>query len=226
MIVIATTKQYNIDNYFKYIKDRYSSTLITDKDELNIKNIKSLNPDFIFFPHWSWIIPDEIYENFECVIFHMTDLPFGRGGSPLQNLIVMGEKDTKISALKATKELDSGDIYMKENLSLDGKAIEIYERASKIIFEKMIDKIINNTPKLTSQSGEIIEFKRRSPMQSDIQELQTLEKIYDYIRMLDAPSYPHAFVQTKNFKIEFKDALHNGDILECKAIISLKDKNE
>ena len=226
MIVIATTKQYNIYNYSKYIKDKYPSTLITDKDELNIQNIKSLNPTFIFFPHWSWIIPAEIYENFECVIFHMTDLPFGRGGSPMQNLIVMGEKETKISAIKAVKELDAGDIYMKEDLSLDGKAIEIYERASKIIFESMIDTIINNTPVLTPQNGEIVEFKRRSPVQSDIKELKSLEKIYDYIRMLDAPSYPHAFIQTKNFKIEFKDALHNGDILECKAIISLKDKNE
>ena len=29
----------------------------------------------------------EIHENYKCIIFHMTDLPFGRGGSPLQNLI-------------------------------------------------------------------------------------------------------------------------------------------
>ena len=222
MIVIATTKQYNIDNYSKYIKDEYESVLITDKDDLNIKTIKKLNPTFIFFPHWSWIIPAEIYEEFECVIFHMTDLPFGRGGSPLQNLIVMGEKNTKISALRAVKELDAGDIYMKEDLSLEGKAIEIYERASKIIFGKMIDTIINNTPILTPQSGKTIKFKRRSPEQSDIQELESLEKIYDYIRMLDAPSYPHAFIQTKNFKIEFKDAILKDDIIECKTSITLK----
>ncbi len=36
-----------------------------------------LKPRYVFFPHWSHIIPQDIYENFECVIFHMTDFPFG-----------------------------------------------------------------------------------------------------------------------------------------------------
>lgn len=40
-------------------------------------------PKYIFFIHWSWIVPSVILEKFECVCFHMTDLPFGRGGSPL-----------------------------------------------------------------------------------------------------------------------------------------------
>ncbi len=49
--------------------------------------------------------------NFNCVVFHMTDLPFGRGGSPLQNLISRGIYKTKISAIKVVKEIDAGPIY-------------------------------------------------------------------------------------------------------------------
>ncbi|PHS56708.1 MAG: methionyl-tRNA formyltransferase [Sulfurimonas sp.] len=222
MILIASTKEYNIKNYARYIKPIYDSKLITNKDELNIQYIKKLNPSFIFFPHWSWIIPSEIYENYECVIFHMTDLPFGRGGSPLQNLIIMGEKETKISALKATKELDAGEIYLKEDLSLNGKALEIYERASRIIFEIMINKIITNTPVTKPQLGDIVKFTRRCPNQSNIKDLDSIEKIYDYIRMLDAPTYPHAYLETKNFKIEFKDAQVKADIIECKTTIFIK----
>ena len=44
----------------------------------------------------------------------MTDLPFGRGGSPLQNLIVRGFEETMTSAIKVTKGIDTGDIYLKE----------------------------------------------------------------------------------------------------------------
>ena len=66
--------------------------VIRDKKDLNIKYINEINPRFIFFAHWSSIIPKSIHEDFECVIFHMTDLPYGRGGSPLQNLIVRGHK--------------------------------------------------------------------------------------------------------------------------------------
>ena len=66
----------------------------------------------------------------------MTDLPYGRGGSPLQNLIVRGKKDTMLSAIQVEKELDAGAIYMKMPLSLEGSAAQILRRASNIIFEQ------------------------------------------------------------------------------------------
>ena len=61
----------------------------------------------------------------------MTDLPYGRGGSPLQNLIIRGHKKTKISALRMVNELDAGPIYFKRSLSLNGNAQKIYSSCSK-----------------------------------------------------------------------------------------------
>ena len=43
----------------------------------------------------------------------MTDLPYGRGGSPLQNLIKKNHKSTMLSAIECQDNLDSGDIYLK-----------------------------------------------------------------------------------------------------------------
>ena len=43
--------------------------------DLNLENLESINPRYIFFTHWSYIIPKEIYQKFDCVIFHMTDVP-------------------------------------------------------------------------------------------------------------------------------------------------------
>ena len=60
------------------------------KKELNIANLEKIKPKLLFFVHWSSLIPEEIFNKYVCIIFHMTDLPFGRGGSPLQNLIVRG----------------------------------------------------------------------------------------------------------------------------------------
>ena len=105
-IIIATIKEWNIQNYF-YLKKKYSKEytfyLISNNTELTYKNISALNPKYIFFPHWSWYIDDKIFTNYECIVFHETDLPFGRGGSPLQNLIQREIYNTKISALKVTK---------------------------------------------------------------------------------------------------------------------------
>ena len=60
------------------------------------------------------MIPSKIYQKFETIIFHMTDVPFGRGGSPLQNLIIRGYKISKLSAIKCTKKIDGGPVYLKK----------------------------------------------------------------------------------------------------------------
>ena len=70
--------------------------------------------------------PKSIWGTWPTVIFHMTDLPYGRGGSPLQNLIKRKHRTTKITAILCDDGLDTGDIYLKEDLSLEGSAEEIF----------------------------------------------------------------------------------------------------
>ncbi len=207
-IIIATIKEWNIQNYFKLkssLGSEYNFYLITDAKELNLKNISQINPKYIFFPHWSHKIDKEIYERFESIIFHETDLPFGRGGSPIQNLIIDGHYKTKISAIECSEILDSGDIYLQEDYDLsDGSAQEIYEGISNIVFSKMIPSILDKRPQLRKQAGEVTLFKRRNQEQSNLQSIGELSlvKLYDFIRMLDAQSYPRAFLELDKYKIE------------------------
>jgi methionyl-tRNA formyltransferase len=60
--------------------------LIDSQEQLNVEAIQTVSPQYIFFLHWSWKVPKELVDNCECICFHMTDVPYGRGGSPLQNL--------------------------------------------------------------------------------------------------------------------------------------------
>ena len=82
------------------IRDNEEWILVDNKDEFTLEKLQNFQPEFIFIPHWSYIIPEKIWVTFPCVVFHMTDLPYGRGGSPLQNLILSGKTDTKISTSK------------------------------------------------------------------------------------------------------------------------------
>ena len=126
----------------------------------------------------------------------MTDLPFGRGGSPLQNLIIRGYKKTKISAIQANNNIDAGPIYLKKDLSLDGSAREIFARASKIAIDNMIPYIIKNEPFPIPQKGNVVPFKRRKVEDSNLPKLTILNEIYDFIRMLDAEGYPLAYIDS------------------------------
>lgn len=205
--IILSEKTWHKQLFFdlKNIFPNDSWLLVNQKEDFTIELLKRYRPHQIFVPHWSYIIPEEIYLNFECIVFHMTDLPYGRGGSPLQNLIVRGHQSTKISAIKVEKGIDTGGIYLKMPLSLKGTAQEIFNRATPII-QVMITEIIQKQLQPIAQSGEIETFKRRKPEEGNLEGLIDLSKLYDYIRMLDCEGYPPAFIESQYFKFEFSGA--------------------
>ena len=37
----------------------------------SLEKLNEISPRYIFFPHWSYIIPKEIFDSFDCIIFHI-----------------------------------------------------------------------------------------------------------------------------------------------------------
>lgn len=211
-ILIVSEKSWNKElvSYLQSTMPQYAFYLISQKEDFTVERIGSISPVKIFIPHWSYIIPSAIFERYECIVFHMTDLPYGRGGSPLQNLIVRGLTATKLSALRVEVGLDTRPVYLKMDLSLSGTAEEIFVRVNKLV-GKMIVEIIQNNLQPVPQEGDPVVFKRRKPEQSDMSGLEKLEEIFDYIRMLDADGYPHAYIEKGEFRYEFTRASIKAD---------------
>ncbi|MAZ46354.1 MAG: methionyl-tRNA formyltransferase [Rickettsiales bacterium] len=225
--LIASHHEWNKESYNnlqKKIGSEHKLFFIKDKRELNLKFLEKIKPRYIFFPHWSFIVPENIIKKYECVCFHMTDLPYGRGGSPLQNLIIRGHKKTKISALRMVNELDAGPIYFKRSLSLNGSAQKIYSSCSKKI-SKMIESLIKKEPIPKEQIGKVTYFDRRNPGQSEIKDFKNISGLYDFIRMLDADGYPNAYLEDNNFRYEFFSAKIENDHLSSSVRIIKKKKS-
>ena len=229
-VLIASVKSWNIEkaNAFKNrFTEDYDVLLIDNPGSLNIEAVDSFVPDYIFFPHWSWKIPGSIYKKYKCIVFHITDLPFGRGGSPLQNLIQRKIYSTKISAFSVVSEMDAGPIYMKKDFNIEeGSAQQIFDDASRIIFEEMIPEIIEKDLEPEEQNGEIVEFNRRKPEDSNINNagIADLRECYDFIRMLDGEGYPKAYMILGDLRIELDSVLFKNEILEGRFTIKLKDE--
>lgn len=224
MKILLTNKAWH-DELFQNLEDKYGLgqwLRIRDSEFFNKEYLKSIEAKKIFIPHWSEIIPHEIFSEFECILFHMTDLPYGRGGSPLQNLIIKNHKKTKISAIRVEKGIDEGPIYVKRDLSLKGSAIEIFERSAKIIFQ-MICEIDGQNIRPLPQKGSVVYFHRRKEEQSNMKSIEQLEKIYDHIRMLDCEGYPNAFIENENFLFKFSNARLINDT-ELKADVRIIKK--
>lgn len=216
--LFASAKEWHLSGYRDLVELLgIHAGWVSNPDELKLA-VEDERPRYIFFLHWNWIVPADVWTKHECVCFHMTDVPYGRGGSPLQNLIAAGHKDTKLTALRMVDELDAGPVYAKRPLSLDGRAEDIYIRAGNLSFN-MARWIIETNPEPTPQQGDATIFTRRKPAQSYLPPSATLDAIYDHIRMLDAPGYPQAFLQHGDLRLEFSMAELQNNELHAKVII-------
>jgi methionyl-tRNA formyltransferase len=103
-------------------------------------------------------------------------------------------------------------------MSLEGNALDIYLRAGDLSWS-MIQWIIEENPVPEPQCGEVTTFTRRTPSESEIPEHLTITQLYDFVRMLDAPGYPKAFIKHGSFLMEFTEATLHGDELRFRATV-------
>ena len=198
---------------YKLLSKRHKNMiLIKNPKQLTVNYVEKINPKFIFFPDWSWIVPDKIVENFRCVCFHESDLPKFRGGSPIQNQIIRGIKKTKTTAFFMNDKIDSGDVLLKKSLSLEGTLDEIFQRMKKNDYE-MVNSIIKGNFKIQKQKGVPTYYKRRKPEESELNLNKSKEYVYNFIRMLSDP-YPNAFIKIGKHKIVFKSVAYEGKELK------------
>jgi len=214
-IVIASSTPY-ITKEFAIKKTKKKFIFINQKTKLSLKKLKKINPKIIFFPQWSWIVNKQIIKKFNCVGFHSTPLPFGRGGTPIQNMISRGFTKSKVCAFQLTEKLDEGPIYLKQNVSLKGRGEEIMIRIHSII-AKMIIKLSKKIPKPKKQMGKPLYFKRRKETMSEIPKNLNFKKLYNHIRMLDldTKNFPKAFIKFSNYKIIFEKVKYSKNEILC-----------
>ncbi len=218
--IIAAVGKWNKVNFDKFSKKLEGVFYLAQNNTELIALLKIKKPICIYFIHWRWHVPKKILNKHKCICFHMTDLPFGRGGSPLQNLIIRGHTSTKLSCLLMTEKMDEGPIYFKRKLDLRGSAEEIYLRMSKLSW-KMINRHIKSKKLIPKkQQGKVVKFKRRHEKDSLIPSNLSNRDLYDFIRMLDASGYPRAFLYYNNKKITLTNAILSDKRLTFKAEIN------
>lgn len=200
-----------------------NSIVVKNKDQLNIEFINDHKPDFIMFPHWSHKVPAEIYQNFKCICFHSTPLPYGRGGSPIQNMISLGHDETEVCSLLMTEEFDAGPIYIRSKVSLEGNLDQILVRIYKVIADQIFELLKKDIEPI-EQVGEVVKFSRI--IDNTIKFSEPLNKIFDKIRMLDSSIYPQSYIDVEDCKIEFKNAKYVEDQIQASVTIKKIRKNE
>jgi methionyl-tRNA formyltransferase len=201
-------------------KGNYKWVFINKKNDLSEFLIKFNNEvSKLFFLHWNFIVPKNIYNNFECINIHTSNLPDGKGGSPLQNQICDKIKFTKVNSLQMKDiGLDSGPIYNHKYISLQGSLNDIWMTITYAAFDLINDIIDNNIKPIDQPLGDFVTYKRRKDNEIPFNK-EDLEGIYDFIRMLDNNDYPNPFIRIGNYTLEFSRARNNGDSILSDVVI-------
>ena len=96
----------------------------------------------------------------------MTDLPYGRGGSPLQNPDRKRDiKDTKISAIQVTPRLDDGSpVYIERSvITLRVQRRKYLNGVQRLFHQNDTCFFLKQELIPVPQEGEPVVFKRRKP---------------------------------------------------------------
>jgi len=211
-------REWALKLFKELFKKNKNFVLLQDPKKLTLGYVKKKNPKYIFFPDWSWKIPNEIVNNYLCICFHESDLPKFRGGSPIQNQIIRGIIKTKTTAFVMNEGIDKGDIILKKDLSLKGSLKDIFERMIEND-SYMIKKIISGDFKRKKQRGRPSYFKRRKPADSELKTLNYSKiYLYNFVRMLADP-YPNGFIKIGKRRVVFKSAKIERDNLICEVVI-------
>lgn len=211
-IALVGYRDWALKIYENIIKERDLETiLISSKDKFSEAKLIEFSPDIILFYGWSWFVDKKLLNKFTCLMLHPSPLPKYRGGSPIQNQIIMGESKSKVTIFIMSDEMDAGDIVGQSDFSLQGSLKSIFERITHEGTKLTLSIIDNGLKPIKQDHEKATSYKRRRPEESEItiDEIKNKDAIYLYnkIRMLADP-YPNAFIKTKDGnKLIIKDAL-------------------
>lgn len=155
--------------------------------------------DIVFYLGCGQIVPANILKrNQHNLVVHESDLPQGRGWSPLTWQILEGRNSVPIVLFEAAETVDSGPVYLKEVMNFQGT--ELVDELRRIQAEcsiKLCVSFIDGFPDIVykgrQQKGKATYYPRRTPEDSRLDPDKTLREQFNLFRVVDNQRYPAFF---------------------------------
>lgn len=184
--IISYAQKLNI----KLLSDGHVSELIHDHNEIK-------TGDVLFLLSCEKILSKELMSlHKHNLVIHESDLPKGKGWSPVTWQILEGQKIIPVTLFEAVEGVDAGPIYLQENIEFNG--LELIDEIRFKQGEKTIELAYNFVKnyrgiKSKSQEGESTFYKRRRPEDSRIDIEKSVREQFNLLRVCDNERYPAFF---------------------------------
>ena len=130
------------------------------------------------------------------LVVHESDLPQGKGWSPVTWQILEGKNTIPVTLFEATDSIDSGQIYSQAYISLNGtELLNEIKHQQGIVTQSLILSFIESFPDIKGkpQTGEESFYSRRKPEHSRLDVHKSLYEQFDLLRVCDNERYPAHF---------------------------------
>jgi len=156
--------------------------------------------DFCFCLSLGQLVPKAVRERFRhTLVVHESDLPRGKGWSPLTWQILEGQARIPVTLLEAAERVDSGPIYAQRWLQFQGHELidelrAAQAAATRALCRWFVDDYPKGAEQARPQQGEESLYPRRRPDDSRLAPEQSLAAQFDLLRVVDNQRYPAFFV--------------------------------
>lgn len=155
--------------------------------------------DVAFLLSFGQIVPAAtLAQHKNNIVVHASELPKGRGWSPLTWQIVEGKNTIPLTLFEAAESVDSGKVYMRSAVHYNGT--ELIDELRRIMAEKILTmcyEFIERYPAILAdaqvQEGEPTFYAKRNKETSRLDPDKTLREQFNLLRTVDNKRYPAFF---------------------------------
>lgn len=155
--------------------------------------------DFCFCLSFGQLLPKEVRARFRhTLVVHESDLPHGKGWSPLTWQILEGKSRIPVTLFEAADLVDSGCIYAQSWIELEGHELveelrAAQSAATRTLCRWFVENYPNSIALSREQTGKESRYPRRKPADSALDPEKTIAEQFNLLRVVDNQRYPAFF---------------------------------
>lgn len=142
------------------------------------------------------LAPKFLEQNTYNIVVHASDLPSGKGFSPLQWQILEGKDKIPLTLFEAVEAVDDGPYYLKDSIVLDGHELldEMRMKMSSKIIEMCLRFVVEhkNLDPIV-QTGISTFYRKRVEKDDELDVEQSIATQFNHFRIADNDNFPLYF---------------------------------
>ena len=184
----------------KYLDEIYNKLISLGHEVFKVSNYKDIKEgELCFLLSCENIMPAKYLKlNKHNLVIHESDLPKGKGWSPLTWQILEGKNEIPITLFEAEAKVDTGLIYLQDKIEFEGYELnKELKHKQGLKTKELILGFVKQYPEILNKGrqpkGKSTYYPKRSPDDSEIDIDKTIREQFNLLRVVDNERYPAFF---------------------------------